>query len=52
MPHESKSMQTFQFDKIFNHNKSNEDVYKAECEHLINKSLQGFNCSIICYGGI
>ncbi|KAK8719425.1 hypothetical protein OTU49_014044, partial [Cherax quadricarinatus] len=42
--------QKFAFERVFNESSSNEDVYEATTQDIIDTVLSGYNCSVFAYG--
>ncbi|XP_045592581.1 uncharacterized protein [Procambarus clarkii] len=42
--------QKFAFERVFNENSTNEEVYEATVQDIIDTVLSGYNCSVFAYG--
>ncbi|EZF30450.1 kinesin-like protein [Trichophyton mentagrophytes] len=42
--------QTFMFDRVFDENTSQGDVYEASTKHLLDSVLEGYNATVFAYG--
>ena len=45
-----KDEKTYEFDKVYGMNSTTQRIFDELCESRIWKSMESYNCSIICYG--